>query len=215
MRKLENTHTRDGFESREGNLPINNAVLIRNELGREEIDLYTLLKGTDISPRVFEDEDALLTYDQVVALIDNALRLSTQPGLGLRIASHESPTDWGALGFAMLCCNTVGEVINKILKFHKISGSMIELSFRSEQDHCILEFIPPRALHHILPFVMEHHIGAVQFVLKNLTDQAVPLVQLNLSYSRPDYHQQYQKVLPSRIFYLIYTKALWLFSNIA
>ena len=180
-----------GDKTQTWTLPLNNVSLIRRELEEENIGLHALLKGTGISPMAFENEDSLLTYDQVISLYDNALELSPRPGLGLRVASHESPTDWGVLGFAMLCCNTVGEVIETILKFHKTAGSMTEVSFIKNNKQAKLECRQPQALHHILPHVMEHQFGAVQVALKKLTGRSVPTVRLDLSYSNPGYEDMY------------------------
>ena len=121
-----------------------------NEATRQGVDRRQLIKGTGFSLKDLEDSDTLKTYDQIVALIENTRRLCPLPGLGLRVGRDQSPTQWGILGYAMMCCKTVRHMMAMLIKYHRVAASIAEFYFRQERDLAYLEMRPPRALHDAL-----------------------------------------------------------------
>jgi AraC-like DNA-binding protein len=175
-------------------IPAVNVLLIRDALAAENVSDYDLFRGTGISMQRMEEADCLLNYEQVVTLISNAVRLAREPGLGLRIGSQESPTDWGILGYAMLSCATVRDVLDVIMRFHRTAASMADPSFTVEGDLAFLGLVPRGSLRDALPFVIEEHFGAFCSALRMLTNTRVPNVQLSVSYPRPGYYRQYEAI---------------------
>jgi AraC-like DNA-binding protein len=173
-------------------VPAINVLLMREALLAEGVSETELLRGTGISAKHIQNNDSLLTFDQVVAFTERAARLTRKPGLGLRIGRAESPADWGTLGYAMLSCTNIGEVINAILRFHPTAGSMVDVLFFDDEDLGVLELIPVRSLHGALPCVMEEHMSATHAALEMLAGRRMPLVRVDLSYKSPVYYRQYQ-----------------------
>ena len=89
-------------------VPANNVLLMREALLAEGVSEMELLRNTGISPKQIKNIDSLLTFDQVRAITENAVRLTKIEGLGLKIGRNESPVDWGVLGYAMMSCSTIG-----------------------------------------------------------------------------------------------------------
>jgi AraC-like DNA-binding protein len=182
-------------DSREGldiwTVPAINVLLMRESLLAEGVSEMELLRDTGISPKHIKNNDSLLTFEQVRAFTANAARLTSKPGLGLRIGRAESPADWGVLGYAMLSCANIAEVINAVLSFHRTAGSLVDVLFTVEDELAILDLVPVRPLRDALPCVMEEHMSATHSALEMLTGTDMPMVQLNLSFARPDYHRQY------------------------
>lgn len=174
-------------------VPAINVLLVRDMLKAENISELELLRGTGTSPRDIQSNDALLTFDQVTAIMANAARLTRTPGLGLIIGSRESLSDWGSLGYALLSCTTIGDAIRTILQFHQTAASMVEIVFIQEGKLAILDLSPPTPLHAALPLILEEHMVATKKLLELLAERTLPIVQLNLAYDRPDYHRLYQR----------------------
>lgn len=176
-------------------VPIHNVALIRQELEGQSANLIELFRGSGVSPNIVENDEALLTYEQVTRIIQNALCLASKPGLGLRIGRRESPTDWGVLGFAMLSCNTVLEMIELVSRFHRTAASMTDVSFDIEGGLAFVELLPPPALNPpVLQFVIEEHFSAFQNALTVVTGKPVPVQSINIAYTKPDYHRLYKEV---------------------
>ena len=173
-------------------VPAINVLLMRESLLAEGISELELLRGTGISPKHIKNNESLLSFEQVRAFTANAARLTRNPGLGLRIGRAESPADWGVLGYAMLSCASIGEVINAILRFHRTAGSLVDVLFTADDKLATLDLIPMRPLRDALPCVMEEHMSATQSALEMLAGVAMPLVQVNLTFSKPAHHKQYR-----------------------
>jgi hypothetical protein len=165
-------------------VPVYNAALFADEATRQGVDRRQLVKGTGFTLKELEDSDTLKSYDQIVALIENARRLCPLPGIGLRVGRDQSPTHWGILGYAMMCCKTVRHMMAMLIKYHRVAASMAEFYFREERDLAYLEVRPPRALHDALVTVIEEHFSSVMSGVKLLTGRAdVRPEELRLSYA--------------------------------
>jgi AraC-like DNA-binding protein len=175
-------------------VPIYNAVLVFEEATRQGVDRNDLIRGTGFSLKDFQNGDTLKSYDQNIALIERALQLCPLPGLGLRIGRDESATQWGILGYAIMCCKTVREMMAMVIKYHRIAASMAEFYFREEDELAFLEVRPPRALHDALPTVVEEHFSAVLSAARQLTGRKdMRPAELHLSYAKPSHCRMYRE----------------------
>jgi len=176
-------------------VPLYNAVLICDEAKRQGVDPRELIRGTGLSLKELQDSDTLKSYDQIVALIDNALRLCPQPGLGLRIGRNESPTQWGIVGYAVMCCKSLRDMLAMLIKYHRVAASMAEFYLREEADMAFLEVRPPRAIHNALATVVEEHFSSIVSAARLLTGKNdLRPVEVQLTYARPAYARMYQEV---------------------
>jgi AraC-type DNA-binding domain-containing proteins len=182
-------------ETQEWLVPVHNAVLVVEEAVRQGVDKHELVRGTGFSLKDLESSDTLKSYAQVVQLIERALELCPYPGLGLRIGREESPAQWGILGFATMCCQTLRDMIGMVIKYHRIAASMAEFYFWEKDDLAVIEVRPPRALHAALPTVVEEHLSATWSVARLLTGRKdLRPSQVNVSYTPPRYARLYRDV---------------------
>jgi AraC-like DNA-binding protein len=186
---------RPAEEIRDWLVPVYNAVLVYEEAMRQGVNARDLIRGTGFSVEDLKNSDTLKTYDQNLALVDNALRLCPLPGLGLRIGREESPAQWGILGYATMCCKTLREMIAMLIKYHRVAASLAELYFREDDRSAYVEACPPRAIHSTLPFVVEEHFSSILSVARKLTDRPdMRPVEVNLSYAGPPYAAMYREI---------------------
>jgi AraC-like DNA-binding protein len=181
-------------ESQEWLVPVYNAALIFDEAVRQGVDPHELIRGTGFSIKDLKNSDTLKSYDQNIALIERALKLCPLPGLGLRIGRDESPTQWGILGYAMMCCRTLRDMITMLIRYHRIAASMAEFYFREEGDLAFLEVRPLRALGEALPAVVEEHFSSTLSAARILTGRKdMRPVDVHLSYAMPQYVHMYRE----------------------
>ena len=182
-------------------VPILNAVILRDMFVEEGLDPNHLLQGTSLSGDVFEDDDALLPYDKMVKIFQNAAKAFPHPELGLRMGARESPSDWGLVGYAMICCRDARAVFDVIRKFHKVAASMTEMAVQEIEGLLLLRLIPPRPLGTALPVVIEEHITATVAALKFVTGKSIVPERLELSYARPDHYRAYARYFGCPVYF--------------
>lgn len=79
-------------------IPTNYAHLIARELALQEPELPALLRLTNLSTQDFLNEETLLTTQQLTQIISNALRLSNDDCISLRVGKRITPSAHGAVG---------------------------------------------------------------------------------------------------------------------
>jgi len=183
-------------------VPVFNAVLFMQEAMQQGVDRRQLIHGTGVSLQDLEDSDSLMPYAQIAALIDNDRRLCPLPGLGLRVGRNQSLTQWGILGYAIMCCRNVRHMMAMLIKYHRIAASMAEFYFREERELAYLEIRPPRALHDALPTVVEEHFSSVLSAIRILTGKPdIHPVELRLSYAKPSHALLYREVFGCPVYF--------------
>lgn len=80
-------------------IPVHFSRLVAREIGARGKELRELLHGTGVSPRAFMYDDILLTMEQQTVIAMNAMRLSGDEGIGLRLGRLLTPEAYGPLGF--------------------------------------------------------------------------------------------------------------------
>ncbi|MGE0484258.1 MAG: AraC family transcriptional regulator ligand-binding domain-containing protein [Gammaproteobacteria bacterium] len=80
-------------------IPITYTRVIARTLGLQEKQLDTLVAGSGLGGASVLADDTLITSDQQLQVVRNALRLAGDDGLGLRIGRALTPPTHGALGF--------------------------------------------------------------------------------------------------------------------
>ena len=124
------------------------------ELLREEgVDPRDVLRGTGIRTAALEDPDALLTNPQQLRVYRNALALSREPGLGLRLGARVRLGHHGVLGHAILCAQNSRDALRLAVRYGSIRGSLMDFRLREEAGVVILgavDAVPLGELHQMM-----------------------------------------------------------------
>ncbi len=75
-----------------------------------------------------------VSFTELCHVIQNALASSQQPNLGSKIGSSEGLISMGILGFAMQSCKTVADALEIALRYHQVSGSVLNLNFKISEE---------------------------------------------------------------------------------
>ncbi|EDX89079.1 AraC family transcriptional regulator [Alcanivorax sp. DG881] len=122
--------------------PSHYARLIARELGLQAPDLGRLLPNTGLSVEQLLDEDSLLTGQQQVQLLNNALSISDDPAFGFRLGRRLTPATHGAVGFLALSSANLFEALQAIHLFAptRMNFVRIELFDRGDWLECYGHF---------------------------------------------------------------------------
>ncbi|WP_148862117.1 AraC family transcriptional regulator [Marinobacter fonticola] len=83
-------------------------------LGANQNDL---LRGTGISPALFDMQDVCVSYNQLHALIGNGIRLLPRPGLGLQVGMNFDWSFWGPVGFVVHCSTNLKDAAEAFRRY--------------------------------------------------------------------------------------------------
>lgn len=108
---------------------------LRKALEDIGIDADVLFKQVDLDPEHLYDPNARFPYTHVRQLWEQAIRLSADPCLGLRMAKFWHPSDFHALGYAWLASPTLKEALLRAVRyFHIVSTDPEELLLEDTGD---------------------------------------------------------------------------------
>lgn len=132
-----------------------------------------------------------LTYAQSEALILRAIELTGDPDLGLAVGARQKITSFQVLGLAFLASATCHDALRLGLKYHRLTGSMLELDQTVDRNGDMLLVASSRFLQsRILQFLVQELFANVAGVTKFLTQSDRALKAVSLMF--PD--KQYSKV---------------------
>jgi len=99
-------------------MPSSYARLVARVLNLNERTLVGLLKGTNLSPKQFVEDGLMISADQQVQIIENAIHMTNDASLGLRVGQQLTPETHGAMG---LLANSSPDLITALRAFQTYS----------------------------------------------------------------------------------------------
>jgi AraC-like DNA-binding protein len=171
------------------------AVGLLQLMERRGLALEELLRGTGIGSAQLEG-DLRLTTQQDAALLDNAVRLTDDPGIGFELGLGCTLTWHGLLGFGLMSCETLGEALELWGRYQDLRTSGFRLVAQERNDHLELHIqdlspgAPMRqcALERLA--IMTARLGP------QLTQRAMPDIEIWFEDDQPDYFPAYRDRLP-------------------
>ncbi len=100
-----------------------------------DVDAWLLPHGLDQD--ALKERDRRLPHAQAIALLDEAVRLSGDPALGVRVVRCEEPGDFDVLEYAAASCATLGDAMRLACRFLALMHDGISLE---------LDVAPPLAV---------------------------------------------------------------------
>lgn len=169
---------------------------IARQLGLQEKDIRLLLLGTGISTESFIYSENALSNSEQLQVFRNALSVSRDLSLGLRIGHSLTPPAHGAMGFLANCSPTLMSALNDFKKYLPIRVGFGRLDLHSDDHHteCLLTVIYKQD-----PLVYRMISEAFAISLISLAENILgaPLEQgeLHFNFPQPDYYDHYQQYI--------------------
>ena len=181
-------------------MPSSYARLIARELGLTVRQLPRLLNGTGLRPEQFLEEDRLLTTDQQIQIVRNALRLSAHSDFGLRLGRRLTPATHGAMGFVANSSPDLFTAVQAVQLFLPTRISFAQLA-HDERDgwlECTIKFnIPLEPA--ISCCLSETAVRAYFEIAEFIVGRPLVEAETRFSHTAPAYHSAYSQYLPGKI----------------
>lgn len=107
------------------------------------LDAQALLAAAGISDEQLQQADALIPFDRVAMLFLQALQQSGDSAFGLMVGSMVQPRSYQVLGYAILSCGTLGEAVDRLIRYEKLVGKLGVTRLVEAGDVCRLEWQSP------------------------------------------------------------------------
>lgn len=109
------------------------------------LDAEALLVTAGITGEQLQSSDSLIPFDRVAMLFLQALQMTGDPAFGLVVGSLVQPRSYQVLGYAVLSCDTLGEAIDRLIRYEKLVGKLGETHMTEQGDRCRLTWTAPIA----------------------------------------------------------------------
>ena len=147
------------------------ARLLCAELRRRGIAPEPMLQGAGLAWDALHTGQAFLSLAQLQRLVTQALTLSGDPALGLSVGLSTELSSHGALGFAAVSAETLGQVLQLLPRFSALRLNLVSFVLDTETDPAILvlqEHLPDPDLR---AYVLGHVTGALLRLLQSVMEQ--------------------------------------------
>ncbi len=180
-------------------LPARYYVLFCDWLKSVGVNIEPLLKQSGIDVGEFFGPDAMLTLEQVDALLDASFEATGRPDLGfdwgrlIKLSSHD------ILGYALLSSPTLDYALRLSSRFYRLMTPTFRMSYRRDAELAELEFSPMISMRpQTLRFHIEGISVSVHDQLRILLGGTVQPYDYYVSITQPPYHQRYRELAPAR-----------------
>jgi AraC-like DNA-binding protein len=111
------------------------ASLVR-ALDASGVDGRALAARAGIDAAALESPDARVSRAALTRLWQLAVEATGDPGFGLEAGRHVSQTTFHALGYAVLASATLREAHERIIRYRRVIGDVVQLSLTDVGDRC-------------------------------------------------------------------------------
>ncbi|MGK0249003.1 MAG: AraC-like DNA-binding protein [Oleispira sp.] len=174
-----------------------NISAIMVKIGQKKgISQDSLLENTEIDPAAFSDPKALLTYRQVIILINNMLKLCDAPTLGLEVGNAININQFGMLGYAILSCANVRQALNLGVKYHVLVDPAFNFEVVEQEDITAIRLTSYIPIENIYNLICDIFLANFISLGRYLTGLDVIPKAININRKKPEFSEQYQGFFP-------------------
>lgn len=178
--------------------PTHTLSLITNALAYEGIALADALRGSNIDATALRHPSTRISTRQLLAVIRNALALSTDPAIALRAGSHAHVANCGIYGFAFLSSPTHRDLVEFALKYEGGLNALNNKSFICADGQAIWTVDPvvetdPEGP--IYRFAVEMNLAGIWAVKKDLTGPDFRFSRARVAYPAPAHAVAYAEFI--------------------
>ncbi len=109
-----------------------NAILSATTTSNEEFEDIAAEIGLDLSE--LHDPEARVSYDQYVAIWNEAIHRTGDTYLGLHVAERVSNDQLGVVSQTCLLCSNLGQALDLLLRYNRLTNDALDLHLEHADD---------------------------------------------------------------------------------
>jgi AraC-like DNA-binding protein len=166
-------------------------------LAEDGVPASEALRGSELTPADFLSASTRISYRQMIAVYNNAIRLSNDPTLSFRMAKRMHITAHGMYGYALLCCHNLDETARFGAKYVWSIGPAFGYTYSADAEVARWVFLPAISqdpLSDLYRFTLEATLATFLTTSYDLINQPFGLSCLRLVYPLPPHASTYNDV---------------------
>jgi AraC-like DNA-binding protein len=116
------------------------AVLVE-VLQEQGISGESVLAGTDIKTENLYSAGTRISRRQLLNAYNNAVSLSDEPGLGLKVGRRLRVSEYGMYGYALMSSRTLRDALEFAIKYHQLATPTVRMSLLHDDDDDVAIFL--------------------------------------------------------------------------
>lgn len=153
-----------------------------------------LLAATGLRVDHFSHPETRLSYAQIAVLVERAMALTGDPGLGLAFGRRIRLGHLAELGAALACAPTMNEALHTMIRFQKLLGSAFDMRIADRGDHVALVASKSIPLGANYRFNQETWLSTAVSLSRQLLEREVPELVADFDYPAPGHAARYVEV---------------------
>jgi AraC-like DNA-binding protein len=166
-----------------------------------------LLKTTQLT-LIDSSKPIFLTSQQADTICSNAIKLSEDKALGLKLGLRLNMVALGILGYALMTSATVGDALKLLLRYNQAILPSMAMEIVASHDGVILVGKAPHLPKKLERFYADTLYSAVVNNVRILTGEANVSMSLDLDYSDEGESELYTSVFGSKVRFMSDTRGL-------
>jgi AraC-like DNA-binding protein len=154
-------------------------------------DRDAVLEGTGVTADMLERAEERISYEQFGTLERNALRLSNEPGLGLRWGRAIHLSQSGLVGIATLGAATAEAAFQLARLYYQQVAPGWNMDLRVEEGRAYLALRETIDRGDLRPFATEAMLAGFFSLAEQVLGHSLDVAALRLAYPRPAHHELY------------------------
>jgi AraC-like DNA-binding protein len=172
--------------------PSNKLLYLMQLADAHGVDSTPWFAGLALDREQIADPALRVSYRQASTFIRRALEALDVPDAGLRIGREGTIGGFGLLGLAMMTSRTFGESMQSGIRYHKICGCLLDLSFEAVGEQAVaLVATPQFGDLELLPFFCEELFASSTMIARELVGPELRPLRVEFSYPQPAYVADY------------------------
>lgn len=171
-------------------------AVLAEELATQGIAAARLLEGTGVATDALQSPHARVSYEQVVACYRNAVRLSTDPALGLKAGERLRLSAYGMYGYALVASANLREALEFSIRYHELATPTVRMSLYLDDDDGIAVFAMENRLAEpaLGPFNLELQFSLVQSLFRDMVSEEFRFSTIRAAYPEPAHRADYERL---------------------
>lgn len=162
-------------------------------------DVARWLEQNQLQVSQFADAQLLLPFASFRQLVLDAVELTGDPAIGLRVGARLGVTAHGILSFAIISSSTLRQTLELFERYIALRTPLVTASHRIEGDAVLVQFQPQHPLGEIEPIVLEAVILTVKNIFEYVLAGDHPLGAVAFPFPAPPYAALAQQLFQTEV----------------
>lgn len=165
------------------------------------LNVEEILHNSNLKAEEIHQQQARICTWQQAIIVENLIRLSKDPSIGIDIGLRSNLTKAGFIGYGLMSCATLRDAIALGRRFLPIQIPFFKLDFEIKEDMAVVTVQEVVPLLKLRRFAIENFLIEVSEIFRSLLivhtqPDKYEQLQLYFDYPEPDYFAPYKARLP-------------------